>query len=98
VDNRKCGFRGDVHNVNTAVVEGESNSNNAECNHSLYITRLYSGVYTFIITLEVRVDAWKWISLVSSSSSGAYVVSSLVVTTPFSSALESQIGLFWGDT
>ena len=35
VDSRKFGLRGEVRIVNTNVVDGESNSNSAECNHSL---------------------------------------------------------------
>jgi hypothetical protein len=35
VDSRKFGLRGEVRIVNTSVVDGESNSNSAECNHSL---------------------------------------------------------------
>jgi len=48
---RKCGFRGDVRNVRTDVVEGESNSSKAECNHSLYISHV-TGNSTFIMTFE----------------------------------------------
>lgn len=36
---------------------------------------------------ETSAVGWKVISLISSSSSGSYVVNSQVITTPFSSAL-----------